>query len=231
MMNLSHDEQIDDNRLPMIPSLAKATIIDMNSDNNNIATSTKMLDDDHTSNNDGSPRKKRRIALMPRKKGYGESSQDMSNSPSSSSSSSSPTSPDEFITGGIELQLMFPHVHLKDDSEDEEEDDIQIIYSTPRQGSLRRYSHNASSSCTEFLPIPTLNLQRVAATGINNNDDDAPTISLGPRIRPMFRRVAQDVKRTPSFEPSSRLSSPHDEECIISDSVTLSFETPRAPTN
>ena len=223
MMNLSYDEQIDDNRLPIIPSLAKATIIDMNSDNNNIATSTRMLDDDHTSNNDGSPRKKRRIvALMPRKKGYGESAQDMSNSPSSSSSSSSPTSPDEFV---------FPRLHLKDDSEDDEEDDMQIIYSTPRQGSLRRYLHNASSSCTEFLPIPTLNLQRVAATEINNDDDDAPMISLGPRIRPMFRRVAQDVKRTSSVELSSRLSSPHDEECVISDSVTLSFETPRTPTN
>ena len=43
----------------------------------------------------------------------------------------------------------------------------------------------------------------VAAVGINN--EDVPVITIGPRIRPMFRRVTQHVKtETAAVESPSR---------------------------
>ena len=123
-----------------------------------------------------SPRKKRRATLRPRKQRFGESTQDVS----IVILSSSPRSPDEFLTD--ELQLMFPRLHLDDDHNEE---DFNFIFSTPRHhGSLRRLHNTSNTSSSCFLPVPSLD---VAAVGIHN--EDVPVITIGPRIRPMFRRV------------------------------------------
>ena len=143
--------------IPMIPRLAKD-----NRNSGSTATNT-------------SPRKKRRATLRPRKQKFGESTQDVSIILSSSA-----RSPDEFLTD--ELQLMFPHLHLDDDHNEE---DINFIFSTPRHhGSLRRLHNTSNTSSSCFLPVPSLD---VAAVGIHN--EDVPVITIGPRIRPMFRRV------------------------------------------
>lgn len=140
-----------------------------------------------------SPRKKRRATLRPRKQRFGESTQDVS----IVILSSSPRSPDEFLTD--ELQLMFPHLHLDDDHN---EADINFIFSTPRHGSLRRLHNTSNTSSSCFLPVPSLD---VAAVGINN--EDVPVITIGPRIRPMFRRVTQHVKtETAAVESPSRFA-------------------------
>ena len=143
--------------LPMVPRLAKD-----NRNSDSTATNT-------------SPRKKRRATLRPRKQRFGESTQDVS----IVILSSSPRSPDEFLTD--ELQLMFPHLHLDDDHNEE---DINFIFSTSRHGSLRRLHNTSNTSSSCFLPVPSLD---VAAVGIHN--EDVPVITIGPRIRPMFRRV------------------------------------------
>lgn len=143
----------------MIPRLAKD-----NRNSGSTATNT-------------SPRKKRRATLRPRKQRFGESTQDVY----CNTVIVSPRSPDEFLTD--ELQLMFPHLHLDDDHNEE---DINFIFSTPRHGSLRRLHNTSNTSSSCFLPVPL----DVAAVGINN--EDVPVITIGPRIRPMFRRVHGD---------------------------------------